>query len=742
MEIQLDSGEDLSWAVATLSDPISEPAFLNDAIISSSSGCGWRRLRGESMCLQPNIAPLWLKGIGAKMTDIDRDLDDEIYEKAKSDLAGILNLKDRSITNEEIDALSPMIQKIVDLVTPRDEDTKAKNKEKIDLLQQLANHSLAQDSTAKKLLDKDIKELRDANNTLVCAKGKHKGGELGHKIAKFWKKHKKAIIITAAVVAVTAAVVVVVAVMAGGAAAGAAAAGGAGAVGGALSDQGSKEKPHSQSNLDPSPTPASPTNAPTISYPFATFNPYPVPEKITFGENGVHYDGQFFSSYEDMLLNPFGNSWVNNWLNSAEKLRTEAFPLSHISMPQLQPIISNGNAHGSQDLNVSAYKARGEWALTNGYTAQALQDFNTIIEMEPSNPDSYLGRGSARFELGQYDACIDDYNQYTSLVPKEFSVKDFSIGFAKGLPKGVYESGEGLLLFLSDLVKHPINTGSQVYESFSALSNLVRAGEWEMIGSSLSPEVHELITQWEILSNSRKGELAGYAFGKHGSDILIPGAAAKIAARGAGAVKEIGVICKNLQTAEKVFVLEAVATGRNAGVDVGAVITSAERTLAAGEDLGLTAKEIAELKQAGNLEQVVDKGRDYFVGKPEMQASFDRFENAETFLKNHKGFVAEMEAKDLIHKTGISTFSRPEGIPEIYKVKISSDGAGIKYVHPQNDQTYVRVMPGKPHSMNPMQQKPYVVQMKNGLTLDKNGKVVNRKSPDAHIPLEEFRYIQ
>ncbi len=64
----------------------------------------------------------------------------------------------------------------------------------------------------------------------------------------------------------------------------------------------------------------------------------------------------------------------------------------------------------------------------------------------------------------------------------------------------------------------------------------------------------------------------------------------------------------------------------------------------------------------------------------------------------------------------------------------------MKYVHPVHEETYIRVMPGKPHSPNPCQQKPYVVQMKDGKVLDKLGNQVLRDAPEAHIPLEEFVY--
>ena len=64
----------------------------------------------------------------------------------------------------------------------------------------------------------------------------------------------------------------------------------------------------------------------------------------------------------------------------------------------------------------------------------------------------------------------------------------------------------------------------------------------------------------------------------------------------------------------------------------------------------------------------------------------------------------------------------------------------MKYVHPKNEETFVRVMPGVPHSPYPYQQKPYVIQMKNGKALDKFGNLVSGSDPEAHIPLEEYIY--
>jgi len=110
-------------------------------------------------------------------------------------------------------------------------------------------------------------------------------------------------------------------------------------------------------------------------------------------------------------------------------------------------------------------------------------------------------------------------------------------------------------------------------------------------------------------------------------------------------------------------------------------------------------------------------------------------------LKQFKGYRPEAEVRELIHSSGIKTFPKPNGIPDDFRVKCSRDGAGMKYVHPKTGETNIRVMPGKPHSPFPHQQKPYVVQMKNGEIIDKYGNIVERNSIEAHIPLDEFIYI-
>lgn len=49
-------------------------------------------------------------------------------------------------------------------------------------------------------------------------------------------------------------------------------------------------------------------------------------------------------------------------------------------------------------------------------------------------------------------------------------------------------------------------------------------------------------------------------------------------------------------------------------------------------------------------------------------------------------------------------------------------------------------MPGDPNSQFPNSQVPYVRHTKDGNALDVNGNVVSKNTPEAHIPLSEFKW--
>jgi tetratricopeptide (TPR) repeat protein len=396
------------------------------------------------------------------------------------------------------------------------------------------------------------------------------------------------------------------------------------------------------------------------------------------------------------------------------------------------------NSKKEPDFNTLAYQLQGERELSSGHLNQAIYDFSQAIERNPTSPLPYLERGVAHFGLGQYDRSLEDYHQFAAQVEKTepLSIPSFSLGFAKGLPSGICESGKGLALFVSDVALHPVRTGGQVWESLKLLADLTKSQEWSTLSEVLAPEVHQLVKEWDTLDSEVRGQLAGHAFGKYGADILIPGALAKAVAKGAKGAQELSAVYKTLQNAEKALLLESAAE-LGSSAKIGEALTTTYNTALLGEKLGFSVKEMNQLKQAGQLERSFG----HIANNPVLMESAQKFKQAKEFLKPHtKQFMTEARARELLHEAGIPTFPRPDGLPQDCLITVSDKGAGMKYMDPSNKHTYTRVMPGQPHSSFPYQQKPYVNQRVNGKSLDKHGNIVPNDAPEAHVPLEEFIY--
>lgn len=188
---------------------------------------------------------------------------------------------------------------------------------------------------------------------------------------------------------------------------------------------------------------------------------------------------------------------------------------------------------------------------------------------------------------------------------------------------------------------------------------------------------------------------------------------------------------KGFKTARETLFLEAAAEIGNSS-EVRELVTSSKSALILGEKLGFTTKELGYLKQSGKLETSL-QSRLHYLCLPKQESI--------ELLKKHQGiYMPEAKVRELIHSTGIPTFPKPNGIPKNYRIKLSEKGCGMKYVHSTDEGTYVRVMPGISHSLNPGQQKPYVNHRVNGNSVDKYGNFIPNKSAEAHIPLAEFIY--
>jgi len=468
---------------------------------------------------------------------------------------------------------------------------------------------LPEDTEENRSLEGDIEELLDGESDsydyMMIPAVSHGYGEMilckhrswaekkWDQVTHFAKKHEKALIIGSVVIVGVA--VVVVAVATAPASVGAAAASAVGAIVSPGSDSSGSHKQerrgeshHSVSIPNP-PEIAATQEAPTLK---AVMDQ----EVISFKEQVVHE--QFFQnpypfSQQQALSweengRVLGSLFAHESLQNIEQQITDSPRLSQevqtlgfqydlsispehsltpldFGHPEIDRIFSTDYtslfAIPEADFQTLSYQVRGERALACGYYDQAVQDLGRAIELNPTNPLPYLERGVAHFGLGQYDLLLEDYHTFSSQVQKTYplSIPDFGRGFAKGLPKGIYDSGEGIFLLVSDLARHPIHTGRQMWDALTLLSELARSEEWSTLSEVLAPEIHKLVKEWETLPSNVRGELAGYAFGKYGADIIIPGALAKAVSRGLKGAQKVSAVYRGLQTTEQTLLLESVA---------------------------------------------------------------------------------------------------------------------------------------------------------------------------------------
>ncbi len=407
----------------------------------------------------------------------------------------------------------------------------------------------------------------------------------------------------------------------------------------------------------------------------------------------------------------------------------------------LQYIASESLAEKTPCLSLSFLNDENSFPLSV-YT-DALDILDQTIESDPSYSDAYLQRSIAHFELENYDAFLNDFKKYDRLTTDQTNLKltsDFSKNFVSELVRGAKDSASHWALLAVDLIKHPIRTTEHAFNAFEELSHLALSDQWGELCETLSPEAYQLATEWKTLPADQRGKLAGYAIGKLGTDLFIPGAVAKATSKGVKGAKELVKISKNVQKAESTLVLESMATLENS-TQVAEVVQKNQKIAYIANETELSTREMFKLKQAGELESHLQKIYTDQFKTPLMQESFELLEKAQKALKPYKNqFMPEAKIRELIQQTGIPTFPRPQGIPENFLVQITDKGAGMKYIHPHNKQTLIRVMPGKLHSPNLHQQNPYIIHMKDGMAYNLLGEFVLDAVPEAHIPIKDFQF--
>ncbi|MCF7806703.1 MAG: hypothetical protein K9M07_05015 [Simkaniaceae bacterium] len=357
-----------------------------------------------------------------------------------------------------------------------------------------------------------------------------------------------------------------------------------------------------------------------------------------------------------------------------------------------------------------SYQMLGETQIELGLFNEAIHSLSKAIDIDPKKKETYLFRAIAYFEQGNFEKSLDDYLSSNGSLKYIDPGNKKSFDFAKGLITGaqgggkdaivelapsIYSSAKGLAHGLWSFACDPIHVSQDFVDS---CQKIIQYLSQEGVLNTLQivvPEMKELVERWPNLSQEARGEKMGYIIGKYGTDSL--------ACLG---VMNGAKYFKNLSRANRVLTIDA----------------------------------IKDAKKAKRIKKVSDqwweKTSPLLEELKKQEGRFDQ--NLAKAFRNQN--LNETQVRKILHGAGFKTFPRPKGVPNNWVVKIADKSGGMEYLHPSNQHASVRVMPGKSHSPNLNQQKPYIVQKKDGKAFDEYGNLVNQNAAGAHISFDDFVY--
>ena len=344
----------------------------------------------------------------------------------------------------------------------------------------------------------------------------------------------------------------------------------------------------------------------------------------------------------------------------------------------------------------------------------AIHTLSKYIGAYPHRKEAYLERAIAYLEKGNIPEALQDFiDSHYEMRPIELSNREsfeYAKGLSIGIAKGTYQAlGDARSFILSStsglshgiiaLATSPQETSREFVSACQEVMAVIKENGLVDTLMPHCPEMHELLSS-EPLSLSRQGELTGQIIGRLGIDYaLLKG--------GTKAVKAI----RELRKANAILTLERMSKS----IQVEQQMINHTR-----EWWSRSAPIIEELRAA--------KG-----------AKIDK----EIFRAFRNQTLSESQVRKILHHAGFETFPRPKGIPFECNVKISQKSGGMVYVKvgtTEKQNILIRVMDGDPSSPNLMQRRPYVIQRRGKMAINKQGVEINWKDTEAHIPLSEFEF--
>ena len=207
---------------------------------------------------------------------------------------------------------------------------------------------------------------------------------------------------------------------------------------------------------------------------------------------------------------------------------------------------------------------------------KAIKYLSDAIRLDPNNKETYFTRATAYFETGQFDLAIDDYlisDKTMKVSRSKIPSKDFTKALCKSLCKGAAESavdfvpslcsttyGIGKTLWAT--AKAPVEStkafSSACYEMGKCFVDYCKTVDSNTIDGYID-HLKDLYSQFDLLSDTEKGELIGHAIGKYGVEIFAGGVGVGGAIKGGKVLVNGASAYRKLKNTNRACNLEAMA---------------------------------------------------------------------------------------------------------------------------------------------------------------------------------------
>lgn len=193
-------------------------------------------------------------------------------------------------------------------------------------------------------------------------------------------------------------------------------------------------------------------------------------------------------------------------------------------------------------IDKEVYLQKGIIESELGQYLQAIDTLTRHLDKVLYDREAYFERAVAYFETGQFDQAFEDFikshEESTPVHPWTPLTFEYASGLTEGILAGsafgvenfipsTLSSATSLCHGIWALIKNPQKASLELVNATQACVQFVKAHSSSEIAQILVPELKELVNDWDILPDSKRGHLTGYIIGKYGIDIFVVGSSSK-----------------------------------------------------------------------------------------------------------------------------------------------------------------------------------------------------------------------